>query len=471
MSKAKDAPFYYVLVQPEGKGEASRIDTTDTVLSLSYEDGEKKANQLVLEVDNWDLSNFDNPIWKTGNTVIVTWGYPGFMAPQRQAVIQKVKGSTKLHITALAKSILMNKVTKSKTYENTTRSEVVHAIAKEYGYGDAQRDVEETSTVHETITQARMTDAQFIKKLADAEHFEFYVDFDGLHWHARRLGKKPLRVLQYYLPPDVGDIIEFDVENDIFAKPAAVTTKGRDPVKKADVGGEASNGKTERDALSPVPEMVDEATGSITQQKQSVSADTRPTTETSKDQAKKEADGAFKRSLLTNVKLKIDMVGDPGIVAKSVVEVRGISKRLSGLYYVNRATHKIDSGGYKLELHCSTDGTRGHSENLIPANAGGGGSSAATPAALEACKKQAAAKSSELASAIIEADKKRLTSELGAINARCKAIEAAISKATPNQGAGGTKDPNASTPKERFDQVTGKEVIEYHPDGQDQTKK
>ena len=466
--KSHDAPFYYVLIQPEGKGEASRIDQTDAVLSLAYEDTEKKADQLTLEVDNWDLSNFDNPIWKTGNTVIATWGYPGHMAPQRECVIQKVTGSVKLTVTAMAKSILMNKVTRTRVFENITRSDVVRKIAADNGYAFEQQDIEDTETLHETISQARMTDAQFVKKLAEAEHFEFYVDFDGFHWHPRRLGKKPLRILQYYLPPDVGDILDFNVENDIFAKPAAVTTKGRDPVKKQDVTGEASNGKTERDALAPVPEMVDEATGSITQQPQSVSADTRPTTETSKKQAKKEADGAFKRSVLTNVKLKLDLVGDPGIVAKSVVEVRGISKRLSGLYYINKAQHKIDASGYKLELNCSTDGTNGHSENLIPSNAGGGGSSAATPAALEACKKQSAAKKTELEKALLAPDVKRFTEELNAINARCKAIEAAISKATPNDSKGQTKDPNASVQKERFDQVTGKEVIEYRPDGQEE---
>lgn len=455
-------PIFYVLIQPEGLTERDRIDTTDTVLSFEFEDDEKKADLLKLEVDNWDLSNFDDPLWKPGNHLIVTWGYPGRMAPSRDCIIQKVEGSTKLTITAQSKAVLMNKAVFTKLYENTTRSEIVHAIAKDYGYGDAQRDIEETETMYEHISQSRMTDAQFIKKLADAEHFEFYVDFDGFHWHSRRLGGKPRRVYQYYIPPDVGDVLSFEIENNIFAKPGKVTTKGRDPLKKADVGGEGSNATTTRDALGPVPEILDEATGAITLQTHSASSDTRPTTETSGAQAKKEADGAFKRAILTTVKLSLDLVGDPGTFAKCVVEVKGISKRLSGLYYVNKAVHKIDSSGYKLKINCTTDGTNGHSQNLIDIPK----PSAAT---LEACKRDAAAKMAELAKAALAPDTARLKGELAAINARCAALAAALSKATPNDGKGASQDADAAVRKEAL-QPDGTTAIEYHTDAKEDPK-
>ena len=57
---------------------------------MEYQDSEKKADQLKLTVDNWDLSNFDNPVWRAGNKVTITWGYPGRMSPVRECVIQKV---------------------------------------------------------------------------------------------------------------------------------------------------------------------------------------------------------------------------------------------------------------------------------------------------------------------------------------------------------------------------------------------
>lgn len=477
MSGSVETPFFYVLVQPEGKTTADRIDATDLITSFEYEDSEKKADQLKLTVDNWDLSNFDDPVWKPGNKLIVCWGYTGKMAPSRECIIQKVEGSIQLTITAQSKAVLMNKEVKSKTYENTRRSEIVHAIAKDYGYGDDARDIEDTETMHETITQARATDAQFIKRLADLEHFEFYIDHTGFNWHSRRLGKKPLRVLQYYLPPDVGDILSFNVENDIFAKPGKVTTKGRDPLTKKDVGGSGSNAETDRDALNPLVEVIDPATGQATFRTNTANSETKPTTATSDKQAKKEADGAYKRSVATTVKLTLELVGDPLIAAKTVLDIRGISKRLSGLYYVNEAKHKIDSGGYKLTIKCSTDGTNGHSENLL--NEGGG--SAGVPATLEACKARRTALEDEVRALIKskggvwakfgdkitpesvanDPEVKRKGTELTIVDDRCRNLAAAQSKAKPNEGKGDGTDPNALT--EKVDPQTG--AISYHSQG------
>lgn len=357
----------------------------------------------------------------------------------------------------------------------------MHAIAKDYGYGDEARDIEETEHVYEHIAQARATDAQFVKRLADLEGFEFYIDHTGFHWHKRRLGKKPLRVLQYYLPPDVGDIMSFNVENDVFAKPGKVTTKGRDPLKKQDIGGEGSNSATERDALNPLVEVIDPATGQATFRTNTANSDTRPTTETSAAQAKKEADGAYRRSVQTTVKLTLELVGDPLIAAKTVLDIRGISKRLSGLYYVNEAKHKIGGDGYKLTIKCSTDGTNGHSENLLNEGAGGSG----VPATLEACKARRAALIDEVKTLVTnkggawagwgqpiipdsvanDPDVKRKAQELQVVDARCTNLALAQGKGKVNEGKVSDTDPNALTPKEKVDPATGQIVIAYFPEG------
>jgi phage protein D len=372
----RSAPTFYVRVKPEGKAAAEPVDLTERVLSFEYEDSEKKADLLKLSINNWDLSGFDDPVWKKGNVLIVSWGYPGDMAPPREVVVQKMTGWTVLQVEAQGRAVLLNKVVRSRSWDGKTRAEVVRLIAKENGYEGARADVEETGVVMETITQGRMTDAQFCKRLADAEGFEFFVDFDGFHWHKRRIAQRPLRVLQWFLPPDVGDIISANVENDIFAKPGAVTTAGRDPLTKKDVKGEASDATVPRDANAPTPEIIDPVTGASTFGSNAASADVRPTSEVSDKQAKKEAAGIYMRTQQTAVKLAIEMVGDPGIVAKSVIDVRGVGKRISGLYYVNQANHRIDSGGYKLSLKTTTDGTHGHREDIAALNVSGAPTSA-----------------------------------------------------------------------------------------------
>jgi hypothetical protein len=115
-------PVIFVTVVAEGSA-GRRVDLSEKVLSLVYEDSEHKADKLVLSVDNWDLANFDDPVWKKGNFLEVSWGYPGDMAPTRRVVIQKVTGFQVLAIEGYATSVLMNKVTRSRTFEHQTRAD------------------------------------------------------------------------------------------------------------------------------------------------------------------------------------------------------------------------------------------------------------------------------------------------------------------------------------------------------------
>lgn len=349
-------PTFFVRVAPEGAGTA-RVDLSERVVSFAYEDSERKADKLVLSVDNWDLSNFDDPVWKKGNILEVSWGYPGDMAPARECVIQKVTGFQQLSVEAHAKSVLMNKLARCRTFENVRRSDVAKQIAQENGYGDALQDIEDTEHVLPLVTQARMTDAQLLRRLADREGFEFYVDFDGLHFHQRRLGQKPIRALRWFTAPELGEVLSIHVENDVTAKPGAVNVRGRDPLAKTDIDQHGTNADTQRDSLAPVIELVDPETGATRLERRNVSEAVHPTAEHSDGTAKREADARYRRAQHSTVALKATVLGDPSLLAKTVVELQGISQRLSGKYYVKEAKHKIDGSGYTVELTCLRDGT------------------------------------------------------------------------------------------------------------------
>ncbi len=190
----RSSPVFVVKI---GSG-SERLDVSKLVTSFSYEDNESKADKLMLSVDNEDLSNFDDPIWQKGNRIQCSWGYSGAMAPQREVIIQSVKGFSILKIVAHAKSQTMNKKAVTRCFENKTRSEIVELIAKENGFSRKKQHIENTKEVIPISNQAALTDAQFIKRLAHFEGFEFFVDFDGLHFHRRRLGQKPIREVVYY---------------------------------------------------------------------------------------------------------------------------------------------------------------------------------------------------------------------------------------------------------------------------------
>lgn len=354
--RPRSEPVFYVKVAPEGGG-SERVDLSDKVLSFQFEDSDKKADKLVLTVDNWDLSNFDDPVWRKGNILEVAWGYPGEMAPAREVVIQKVTGFQTLNIEGHAKSVLMNRVARCRVFENKSRSEVAAEIAKDSGYGAALQDIEDTGEPLPLITQARLTDAQFLRRLAHQEGFEFYVDFDGLHFHQRRLGQKPVRAFRWYTAPEVGEVLSINIENDVTAKPGAVQVKGRNPISRKDIDQKGSNASTKRDTLADVIELVDPETGATRLAKRTASAEVRPTADASPAAAKRRADAQYRRAQHSTVELSATVIGDPLLAAKTVVEFQGISQRLSGKYYVKEAKHRIDGGGYTVELKCLRDGT------------------------------------------------------------------------------------------------------------------
>ncbi len=393
-------PVIFVTVIPEGAA-ARRLDLSDQVLSLVYEDSESKADKLVLSVDNWDLRNFDDVTWKKGNLLEVSWGYPGDMAPTRQVVVQKVTGFQTLAVEAHGTAMLMNKFARCRTFENMSRADVVRKIGQENGYGPTHQDVEDTGHVLPVITQARVTDAQFLRQLAGREGFAFYVDVDGLHFHKRRLGQRPSRVLRWYTPPEVGELIAVHVENDVTAKPGAIDVRGRDPLDKKDIHARGSNAATERDSLAPVIEIVDPETGTTRLERRNVSEAIHTTAEPTAAIAKRQADARYRDVQQLTVKLTATVLGDPGLVAKTVVELQGISQRLSGKYYVHEAKHKIDGSGYTVELSCLRDG---HS-----------------------------------------------------------AIAGPPSKGKPNRGTAADNDPDALRPIEVVDKETGQTHIEYRP--------
>jgi phage protein D len=315
-------------------------------------------------------------------------------------VIQKVTGFQTLAVEGLAKSVLMNKVARCRTFENMKRSDVVKQLAQENGYGAALQDVDDTEHVLPLITQARMTDAQLLRRLADREGFEFYVDFDGLHFHQRRLGQRPVRALRWFTAPEVGEVLSINIENDVTAKPGAVDVRGRDPIAKRDITQRGSNAETQRDSLAPVIELVDPETGATRLEQRNISEAIHPSAEASDDTAKREADARYRRAQHLTVELSATVLGDPSLLAKTVFEMQGIGQRLSGKYYVREAKHKLDGSGYTVELKCVRDGT----------------------------------------------------SELGG----------APSQGKPNRGKAADNDPGALRPVEVVDPETGATHIEYH---------
>lgn len=372
----RTAPCFSIRVSKPGAtaDSAERLDVRAKITSLTYEDDEKKPDKLTLVVDNFDLKQFEQSTWRKGNLLHVSWGYPGAMAPERECTIKKTKGGPQLSVEAEGKESIMDRRYKIRHFENMTRSQVVKQIAEEYGFGVDRQDIEDSKVIYPQITQARLTDYQFCRDLSRRERFEFFADFDGLHFHRRLIGQKPLRRFEYYTDPGRGDILSWNIENEVDqTKPGSVTAQTRTPLDKEDVSETANDATVPRDGLAPVPEIfgkteandstpakpteqetIDEATGEARIEQIATNLIV-PSTQKTREAVQREAHGLYTAAQINAVQLTLVCIGDANIVAKSTIEVTGLGSVISGLYYVSSVKHEV-TDQYKMTIKCKRDG-------------------------------------------------------------------------------------------------------------------
>lgn len=331
------------VVEGDGGGDES-VDLTQRLISFEYHDDAEKADRFVLRLDNYDLTMIDDPTWRRGQLLQVSWGYPGEMTTPQLLVVKRISGGIVLTVEGIAKSVLMNGVQKTGSFVNATRSQIVQIVAADNGFSGGSLHVTATTKKFETINQAAETDAQFLKRLARKENFLFWVDHTGLHWGPEGFDEAPTHVLTYFTDPQRGEIVNFNLDSDLFNAPGKITVKGRNPETKTLFEVNGSDSDTDYTDLGEELEVMDWKTGKTTVQKRMVHERIVHSSAADEAAAKAEADARFKKAAQEKIRLKLDCIGDPTLAAKKLIEVKGLGEYLSGKYFVTRAVHKIADG-------------------------------------------------------------------------------------------------------------------------------
>jgi phage protein D len=349
-----------VLLANEKAINGEPLDFGTRVMSLTYEDSEKKADKVTITLNNEDLSLFERSDIVNGCVLEVSWGYPGNMARPRRVVIQKLKGFQTLTLEGVATPILHAKQGKSRAWKGKTRSQVVRLVAEELGYVDATTEIQDTTHVIDVINQSAESDAAFIRRMAAKEHFVFYVDGNGFHWHERKVNGAPTHVFEWSNDKS-GTLKGVSVESDLMRRVGRVDVKGRNPVTKATIGESGDSASVDRGTLGTVVEVVDPKSGRTALQTRNATSTVHSSSASTPEAAKAEAKARFKKAESEAIKLTIELVGDPTLDAKKVVELRGISTILSGKYYLTEVKHTIDGSGYGISAKATRDAMGGRS--------------------------------------------------------------------------------------------------------------
>lgn len=331
----------------------------ERLIDFEFSDHVRKVDQLKMTFRNDDFALMENPIFVAGQKILVTWGWPGQTTIPRRMIVKKIKGGNPLTVILHDRSRLLDKEKKSRTWEGMTNSEIVREVAGEHGYTGPYLHVDETK-LRGDVVQNYLTDVRLLKRLANKNGFDFYVDASGLHWHKRKLDGSTVKTYIYRTDPVRGDILEepkFDVN--LTRGVSKIKVVARDPYTKElwEVYGGPDD--TEIDTIG-----MEDVTGNPDDPDQGLRAsrlarvDVRYAGILTHEEAKLEADARYRKIINKRFKMSLNVVGDGRVGAKILVDVYGISESYDGLFFVRECISKISGGAFTQQLKLSKNQMR-----------------------------------------------------------------------------------------------------------------
>lgn len=366
------APTYLIQIE----GQQLSKDITQEIRSFVFEDNEKELDVMELTVTNRNLQFIDDPLFQEGNEISVRFGYVGNLSPMKKATIKDIEydfpesGDPTIILRAYDKGYKLAGKENQKIWKKPPPGILYSEIASEIaGNNGLTPVVEETKVKHLRVAQSNISDAEFLKKLAETARskdgdgvtgYAFYVEDNQLHFHPRKLEEGPTHVLEYFTDRR-GTLRYFKpTTQSQGAKGAGTETKaiGIDPRKKEVVEHKASNKNTsQRTSLGKKTYLVDGNTGEENYQSQesghiepSIERSESFHEEPSQEPAKDKAEGKFKEAEMKQVEATAGTIGIPSLKAKKNIEVKGVGQKFSGIYYVQNVRHEIGESGYTCEL-------------------------------------------------------------------------------------------------------------------------
>lgn len=346
MSDEKLVPDFKVKVN--GQPLPSPLNTL--LRSVEVQQSLHLIDMAVLELDNPDGRIADATEFAKGNEVEIEIGWIGAIAwafkgdivsvepvfPLAEQPLVRIRAYDRLHRYRRGR--------KQRTFLQQKVSDVVSSLASEEGL---QADVEATTGTQEYLLQNNQTNIDFIHELARRNGYEVdVVDGTKLSFKKPRTDQGKAHSLAWFK-----ELKSFYVRKSLANVPTEVTARYWNMLDKAAV---IETQKKLHGRLGAKDEAPKEAKKAFGDAKLQVSL--RPNT--MPDEAKALAWGLFNERALEAVKGRGTCVGDTAVKPGIVLELTGLGKMWSGLYYVTEATHLLHrTAGYATEFEVRRNGT------------------------------------------------------------------------------------------------------------------
>lgn len=254
-------------------------------------------------------------------------------------------GSPELAVAGYDQGFALTIGKNSRTWTKARDSDAAHEIAS---FNNLDANIETTNEKHAQIEQNQESDWEFLKKLADRNHFELYVD--------------ERRTLHFAKPNDKADavvrllygegLLSFKPEANLAGQISRVEVYGWDRQQKKAIVGVATAG--EESGLSGT--SAGQHLNAFVRD-----ASKRPTlrlrqpvfTQAEADQRAKAALSERAKQFLTG---EGETIGLPDIRPDRNVELANLGSPFSKIYYIQQANHKIDANGYRTRFKVKETG-------------------------------------------------------------------------------------------------------------------
>jgi phage protein D len=251
-------------------------------------------------------------------------------------------GSPELAIAGYDNSFPLTCGKNTRTWTGARDSDAVHEIAS---FHNLAGKINTTDEQHAQIEQNQESDLEFIKKLADRNHFELFVDEQ--------------RTLHFHAPHDKADavvrlawgegLLSFKPEANLAGQICKVEVRGWDRNKKETILGTASAGdESGRDGKGRSAADLLAKQFVRDPSKQPVLRLRQPvfTQSEANDRAKAALDERAKKFLTGDA----ESLGLPEVRPDCTVLLDNLGSPFSRTYYVQQATHKVDGSGYRTHF-------------------------------------------------------------------------------------------------------------------------
>jgi phage protein D len=237
---------------------------------------------------------------------------------------------------------------KTRTFQKMTDAQIVARIAQESGLTP---QIEDTQVKHDYIIQSNQSDLEFIQARAEQAHFEVLVDDKKLIYRKAKEDQPKIFTLAWGHPqiagspgPNTLPLKSFNPSLNTTNQSDTVKVQGYDPATKKAVVGKAGIGDENRKMGSQSGPQV--AKDAFKKAKEFV----RVGPLGSQAEMDQLAKAIYNKNAMNFVQGEGTTIGVPALRAGLVVEVLGVGRKFSGLYYVDQATHTIDDSGYHTSI-------------------------------------------------------------------------------------------------------------------------